>query len=616
MKKSIVIFVTATILSVGMIVFGCVFVDDQIGETTLTEETIAGNRDAAEGLTAGFRADSGDDLHWINRFDYSANRTESSFKRGEMAKKADPSVYDDIRFTGWSAAPYFTQLKYDRLEGSQDKEIQGFYDEIQQRVAKTGVEETGKIRLKDHLDFYPVSFRFQFGSKRYNSDNALTGLKVYDEKGSLSSENGASYDEDVDLYVAFNHWFKIPVIENEYQEYKVSKAKEQDQKTSLDYQTEVEKPLGEGEDLYEFDPLIAIQEENVMDGKKWFHPDLSQGPAQEASGEKEDGEDENGENKEGEKQESDGSRDSRGAETASDHGLKNRLLFIVNNRTAKGAPVDVSQIQGGYGVYELPMETAAAATIRKGKRSWTMPNPKPLMDELAMVHPLDEDAEYVEMSLSGDHRHLAVFSVKDGFCFVDFIDADRWTSKGPIEMFPASENMTYAWGEDGTLAATNHQGQVAVLSRTENQDQPYETIYSGKVENGLDQAFFDTGTAVKKHSRAKYRCGVDKGLAAATKDGKAALVQNLLVGNQEWNVRNAALECAVLDKSGVIYRGRLKSDIVDLEYEHDGSEEEIQTLKDLFGGGGSGEADPKGAKHVIRPVRNENWVQWESPDRQ
>lgn len=613
MRKSIVMFVTATILSVVMIVFGCVFVDRQIGEATLTEETIFGNREAAEGLTVGFRADSGDDLHWINRFDYSANRAESSFKRGEMAKKTDPSIYDDIRFTGWSAVPYFTQLKYDRLKGSQDKEIHGFYDEIQRRVAETGVEEKGKIRLKDHLDFYPVSFRFQFGSKKYNSDNALTGLKIHDENGSLSKESAAAYDEDVDLYVAFNNLFQIPVIENEYQEYKVSKAENHDQETSLDYQTEVKKPLGEGEDLYEFDPLIVIQEENIMDGKKWFHPDLSQGPAQEASGEKEDGEEKGGENKEGEQQEIVGSHDSRGAETAADHGLKNRLLFIVNNRTAKGAPVDVSQIRGGYGVYELPMETAAAATVRKGKRSWAMPNPKPLMDELAMVHPLDEDAEHVEMSLSGDHRYLAVFSVKDGTCFVDFIDADRWTSKGSIEVFPASKKMTYAWGEDGTLAATNHQGHVAVLSRTENGDQPYETIYSGKVENDLDQAFFDTETAVKKHSRAKYRCGVGKGLAVATMDGKTAFVQNLLVGDQELNVRNAALECAVLDKSGVIYRGRLKSDIVDLGYEYDGSKDELQTLKDLFGGAENGGADPKAAKHVIRPVRSENWCRWETP---
>lgn len=596
MKKSIVIFVTATILSVGMIVFGCIFVENQIGEATLTEETMFGNRDAAKGLMVGFRADSADDLHWTNRFDYSAGKTESSFKRGDMVKKVDVSVYDDIRFTGWSAVPYCVQLQYDKLGGLQDKEIHAFYDAIQQKVMKSGSEEQGKIRLKDRLDFYPVSFRFQFGSKKYNSDNALTGLKVYDQKGSLSAESGAAYDDDVDLYVAFNDLFKIPVIENEYQEYKVFKVEAQDQETSLGHRTDIKKPLGAGEDCYQFDPLIIIQEENVLDGKQWFHPDLSQDSAWKA----------------GDEQKSDRrSNDSHLEKVGSQSGLKNRMLFIVNNRTAKGAPMDLSQIQGGYGVYELPMKVAANATIRKGKRSWTAPAPKPLIDELSMVRPLDEEAEYVEMSLSGDHRHLAIFSVKNGSCLVDLIDADHWTSQGPIEVFPASKKMTYAWGEDGTLAATNHQGHVAVLSRTENEQQPYEILYSGKVENNLDQTLFDTETAVKKHSLAKYQCGLDRGLAVATKDGKAAFVQNLLVGDPKFNVRNASLECAVLDKSGVIYRGRLKSDIVDLEY--DGSPDEIQAIKDLLGGAGSGRVDSKAANRIITPVRNENWVHWGTP---
>ncbi|NLD20098.1 MAG: hypothetical protein GX663_07640 [Clostridiales bacterium] len=596
MKKSIIIFVTMTVLSVGMVVYGCVFMDSQIGEATLTEETITGNRDMADGLTVGFKVDSTDDLHWINSFDYSANKTDSSFKRGEMIKKVDTLVYDDIRFTGWSTVPYCTQLKYDRLEGLQEKGIHAFYNEIQQRVMKSGLEEKGKIRLKNYLDFYPVSFRFQFGNKIYNSKNALTGLKVYDERSMLSSESGTSYDSDVDLYVAFNNLFKIPVIENEYQEYKVSKVEDYDYETSLGYETDVEKPLGAGEDFYEFDPIIAIQEENIRDGKRWFHPDLSGGLSYEIDGENEDG---------GESDESNVVR------TASEYNLKNRMLFTVNHRTAKGAPVDISQIGDGYGVYELPIEVSATATIKKGRRSWTVPNPKPVIDELKMVYPLDEEAEYVEMGLSNDHRYLAIFSVKNGDYFVDLVDADNWTSQGPIEVFLASEKMTYAWGEDGSLAVTNHKGYVAVLSRTENENKPYEIIYSGKVENDLDKAFFDTEMAFKKNSLAKYKYGIDRGLAVATKDGKVAFVQNLLVGDSKFNIRNAALECAVIDKSGVIYRGRLKSNIVDLEY--DMSEDESQTIRDLIDGTVNGAADSKVVNHLIKPVRNENWSEWEIP---
>ena len=585
MKKSIIIFVTSIALSAGMVIYGWAFVDSRVGEVSLTEETMAGNKAAADGLTVGFRADSADNLHWISSYDYNTDKTDSSFKRGEMTETIDASVYDDIRFTGWSTVPFSTQIKYDGLDGLQENKIQAFYNEIQQRVKETGAEESGKIRLKDYLDYYPVSFRFQFGTKIFNSDNALTGLKVYDERNMLSAENAAAYDEEVRLYTAFNSLFKIPVINNEYQEYRISKAENYDRKTALGYKTDIQKPLDEGRDFYEFDPVIAIQEENIMDGKRWVHPDLSGGLSYEAG----DGDEAGGQ--------SDSSYVGR---SASEYNLKNRMLFIVNNRTAKGVPVDVSQIEDGYGVYELPIEVTATATVKRGRRSGILPSPKPLSDELAMVYPLDEEAEYVEMSLSGDHRYLAVFSVKNGAYLVDLIDADNWTSQGPFEVFPASEKMTYAWGDDGSLAVTNHKDYIAVFTRTEDENRPYEVLYSGKAPDDLDKAFFDTEMVSKKNSYARYKYSIDKGLAIAAKGGKVALVQNLLVGDSQLNMRNAALECAIIDKSGVIYRGRLKNNVVDLEY--DMSREEIQTIRDLSGGAVM--------KLTIEPVKNENRCRW------
>ncbi|MGN0703430.1 MAG: hypothetical protein ACI4LD_02595 [Lentihominibacter sp.] len=569
MRKSVIIFMAIIVLSVGMIVYGCIFVDSRIGEAVLTEETVEGNRDAADGLTAGFRSDSADDLHWVSSYDYSTSRTESSFRRGEMAKTADNLIYDDIRFTGWSVVPYYTQLEYDRLEGLQEKQLHAFYNKIQQKVKKTGSEEKGKIRLKDYLDYYPVSFRFQFGNKIYNSDNALTGLKVYDERNMLSAENGTSYDADVELYTALNSFFKIPVIDNEYQQYKISGVENYDYETSLGYKTDIRKPSGAGEDFYEFDPIIVIQEENTMDGREWSHPDLSED---------------------------------------SGYNLKNRMLFIVSNRTAKGTSVDVSRIADGYGIYELPIEAASSATVTKGRRSWTVPDPKPLADQLSMVYALDEDAEYVEMSLSGDHRSLAVFSVKDGDYFVELIDADTWTCEGPDEVFPASEKMTYAWGEDGSLVVTNHESYIAVFCRTEKDEASYEILYSGKVSSDFDKAFFDTEMVSKENSYARYKYGIDRGLAVAAEGGKAALVQNLLAG--ELNIRNAALECAVIDKTGVIYRGRIKSNIVDLEY--DMTEKEIKDVKGVIDAAADGVAEFGAAKHIIFPVRNENRCEWET----
>ncbi|MEE0741915.1 MAG: hypothetical protein U0M21_06510 [Emergencia sp.] len=590
-KKSMMIFMLVTVLSVGMTVYGWTFVDSRIGQAELREETVTGNKAAADGLTVSFRADSADSLHWINHYDYSTGRTESSFKRGEMNRKADSLVYDDIRFTGWSAAPYVTRLDDVGLEGLQEKEIQGFYEDVQNRVIESGAAETGKIRVKDYLDFYPVSFRFQFGTKLYNSDDALTGLKIYAENGATVSEREAAYDEDVALYATFNHLFKIPVIDNEYQTYKVSPKEEYNPKKDLGYTTEIEKPLGEGEDYYTFDPVIVLQEENIKDGKSWFHPDLTGGLSYEAGSE-------NG----------DESDDSYIGKSAAAYNLKNRMLFAVNNRTVKGEPVDVSQLSGGYGVYELPFEVMATASISKGQRSRTVTNPVPILDEIKMVYPLDEQAEYIEMSLSGDHRYLSVFSVKDGKCFVEMIDADNWTSPGPIELFSASEKMIYAWGEDNSLTVTNHKGDVAVLYRSEKENSPYEVLYSGKTESGLDKALFDTASMVKEHSEGKYVCVQDSGLAVTVKEGKAALVQTLLTGDPAYNLRNAALECAVIDKSGVIYRGRLKSNLVDLEY--DMNSRDAQSAKELLDLAKDGKEDSALAKYLIEPVSNENRAEW------
>lgn len=578
MKKSVLIYLTAVVLCVGMVVCGVFFQGSRTGEVTLTEETVAGNRQAAEGLSTGFRADAGEELHWISSYDYSAGQTTSDFQRGEMPAAKTASVYDGIRFTGWEETPFVTQIESAELGELQDQKLHRYYDKIQQEVLKTGKTAKGEIRLQDYLDYYPVSFRFQFGSRIYNMKDALTGLKVYAQQNMLEEGYGAVYADEVNLYNRLNQYFKIPVIENEYQAYKVSPVEKYNPKKALGYETEIEKPLGKGEDFYQFDPIICLQEENLADGMDWDHPDFSESLSYEEEMEKDD---------------ADGETENR---KASDYGLKNRILFVVNNRTAKGKPADVSGFEQGYGIYELPIDTAAFATVKVGKRSSVTPAPEPMTEKLDMVLPLDEKAEYVEMSLSKDHRYLAVFSVKDGNLFVEVADADRWTSQEPVKLFTASDKLTYAWGEDGSLAVTNHQGTVAVLERTKDEKKPYTLVYSGTPGNDFDKVFFDAEMTEREHETSRYRCGSDVGLAISVKDGKAALVQNLLAGETDSNRRNAGLVCAVLDQTGLLYQGVLKSDISD--FSGDLSSAELKAIG-------------KTAKQLIKPVESENWVQWD-----
>ena len=571
MKKSIFIFLTATALSIGMIAFGWISASDQIGEARLTEETITGDRAAANGLMVAFRADSADDLHWINGFDYSADKTVSSFTRGEMETKTETSVYDDMRFTGWSAVPYYTHLKFDALDGLQDKNIQNYYDKIQKQTLEDGKEKKGTIRTCEYLDYYPISFRFQFGEKVYNSSSALAGLKTLVDKKSLDEETAAPYAGDVELYTVLNNWFRIPVIDNEYQNYNVSCETDSSNSKFSVSKTTIKKPLDAGKDCYEFDPVIYLQQENIRDGKKWEHPDTEEGKE---------------------------IQEEKNSHKASEYGLKNRLLFVVNNRTVKGNPIDVSQIKDGYGVYELPIDTDATISIGKGRKNLFIPDPTPLSDQLNMTYPLDETAEYVDISLSGDHRNLAIFSVKEGDYYVEIVDADTWQSKCMEKMFPASEKMSYAWGEDGTLAATDHNDHIAILMG--NDDNTYRLLYSGEVAEELDDELFTTEMISRKKAHDRYEHGNAVGLAVCAQGGKVALVQNSPAGDPTLGLRNADLECAVIDKTGVIYNGLLKSSLVDIDY--DSTEEDIEAIEDLAGG--------SMVRNVIRPVSNKNRAEW------
>ena len=171
-------------------------------------------------------------------------------------------------------------------------------------------------------------------------------------------------------------------------------------------------------------------------------------------------------------------------------------------------------------------------------------------------------------------------------------------------MFPASEKMTYTWGEDCSIAVTNHNDHIAIIAKTESDSTSYKLLYKGKVDSDIDKIFFDSKMVEKKNSYARYEYGIDEGLAIVVKDGKAALVQNSLIVNSEADLRNAEIECLVVDKTGITYRGKIKSNLVD--YGSDMSKEEIAEIEGLLERG----IGKKLKKKTIEPIRSENWAEW------
>ena len=111
---------------------------------------------------------------------------------------------------------------------------------------------------------------------------------------------------------------------------------------------------------------------------------------------------------------------------------------------------------------------------------------------------------------------------------------------------------------------------------------------------------FTTESAARKNSHDRYEHGNAMGLAVTAQEGKVALVQNSPAGDPKLGLRNADLECAVIDKTGIIYSGLLRSSFVDIDY--GSTEEDIKAIEELAGG--------TMVKNVIRPVSNKNRAEW------
>ena len=84
--------------------------------------------------------------------------------------------------------------------------------------------------------------------------------------------------------------------------------------------------------------------------------------------------------------------------------------------------------------------------------------------------------------------------------------------------------------------------------------------------------------------------------------GKEALssIQNSLIGDSGSDLRNADLECAVIDRSGIAYMGHLRSGLVDIDYKMTG--EDIREIKEI--------ATDTESLDIIKPVGNENRCEW------
>ena len=190
---------------------------------------------------------------------------------------------------------------------------------------------------------------------------------------------------------------------------------------------------------------------------------------------------------------------------------------------------------------------------------------------------------FLPLTVSGEHRSARVTSYNQ-----------RWN----FNVF--SRKPSSAKGFRFCSGAKGHNGHIAILTETDNGG--YRLLYADEVAEGLDDELFTTEMVARKNSHDRYEHGNAVGLAVAAQDDKVALVQNSPAGDPKLGLRNPDLECAVIDKTGVIYNGLLKSSLVDIDY--GSTEEDIKAIEDLAGG--------SMVKNVIKPVSNKNRVEWKA----
>lgn len=86
-------------------------------------------------------------------------------------------------------------------------------------------------------------------------------------------------------------------------------------------------------------------------------------------------------------------------------------------------------------------------------------------------------------------------------------------------------------------------------------------------------------------------------------------------GDGALGIRNPALACAVIDKTGVLYMGTLKSNLADLDFAME--PEDIAHMRGILSENPEEESDSKVMqKHLLKADEEENWVKWGDPKQQ
>ena len=249
--------IAATVLILSLAAGGYVLtrVSGQKDYAQVYEKTVAGDAKAAEGLTVNFGASvSQSGLTWKNTYCYGANG-ESKQKVEFLTSNPDRTAYEESYQTSVSFDIYgqfdlqsINALFYEKQEDlppagtltweaeDRKKEIkeilkmpftenaENYMKNLRDSIPENGEKEVG-IRVKELQNYYILSGWI-------NGSNEMLDLDF----SSLTSNDGEDYElELAKKWKAWNDFFKIPVLEEEYMTFRLAKGSDGELFVTTDY---------------------------------------------------------------------------------------------------------------------------------------------------------------------------------------------------------------------------------------------------------------------------------------------------------------------------------------------------------------------------------------------
>lgn len=200
--------------------------------------------------------------------------------------------------------------------------------------------------------------------------------------------------------------------------------------------------------------------------------------------------------------------------------------FTIRGSSAEGEPMDTSRIPGGYGLYRLPYDAAG-----------------PRLEELAMVYPLEQTDEVVDLTVSPEEGKLLIHTLRQGRYRLTVLELP---SLAPLQQ------LELAGGTRGEYTLLQGEGCMVLCSFDGTDDQL--TLVTGSDDADYQIRF----TVPAQTSRLSLRSWWDP--TAVAWDGERLAVAGILMGEDP-----SQLECgfyaAVYTARGMAYCGTYGSNL-------------------------------------------------------